>query len=203
MNLNLQRLFSQAYTPEQQAQEDRGASSLEWTQKLRDELPGLYVRHGISHMFDAGCNDCSWSSRFDHTIKYQGGDISLPMVASVWRNYPGLDVILHDVTTDPLPPVDVLFVRDVAIHLNTADKTRMLRNWIDSSIPWLLITHDEYEKQNRDFEYDQESFPLGYVNWRIAPWNFPAPQDQIYEVDRDESGRCMALWHRDQLKDII
>ena len=47
MNLNLQRLFSLAYTPEQQAQEDRGGSSLEWTQKLRDELPDLYARHGI------------------------------------------------------------------------------------------------------------------------------------------------------------
>ena len=203
MNLNLQRLFSLAYTPEQQAKEDRLASSLEWTQKLRDELPALYARHGIHSMFDAGCNDCSWSSRLDHTIDYHGGDISLPMVASVWKNYPDLDVILHDITTDPLPQVDVLFVRDVTIHLNTADKQRVLRNWIDSWIPWLLITHDEYEQQNRDFKYGEEHFPLGWVNWGLAPWNFPAPTDQIYEVDRDESGRCMALWHRNQLKDLV
>jgi hypothetical protein len=203
MNLNLQRLFSLAYTPEQQAKEDRAASSLEWTQKLRDELPQLYARHGIRSMFDAGCNDCSWSSRLENTIDYHGGDISLPMVASVWKNYPDLDVILHDITTDPLPQVDVLFVRDVTIHLNTADKQRVLRNWIDSWVPWLLVTHDEYEQQNRDFKYGEDHFPLGWVNWRLAPWKFPAPTDQIYEVDRDESGRCMALWHRDQLKDLV
>jgi hypothetical protein len=125
------------------------------------------------------------------------------MVASVWKNYPGLDVILHDITTDPLPQVDVLFVRDVAIHLNTADKVCVLRNWLDSGIPWLLITHDEYEQQNRDFEYVEEQFPLGWVNWSLAPWNFPDPVDQIYEIDRNESGRCMALWHRDQLKDLV
>lgn len=203
MNLTLQRLFSLFYTPEQQANEDRGASSLEWTQKLRDELPNLYARHNIRSMFDAGCNDCSWSSRFERTIEYYGGDISLPMVASVWRNFPALNVILHDVTTDPLPVVDVLFVRDVAIHLNNTDKVRMLQNWLNSSIPWLLITHDEHEHKNQDFEYSQEHFPLGCVNWGLAPWNFPKPIDQIYEVNCDESGRCMALWHRDQLKDLI
>lgn len=203
MNLNLQRLFSLAYTPEQQAKEDRLASSLEWTAKLRDELPTLYSRHGIRSMFDAGCNDCSWSSRLEQSIEYHGGDISLPMVASVWRNFPDLDVILHDITTDTLPAVDVLFVRDVTIHLNTSDKVRVLRNWLDSGIPWLLITHDEYEQQNRDFEYGKEDFPLGWVNWSLAPWHFPKPTDQIYEVDRDESGRCMALWHRDQLKDLV
>lgn len=203
MNLKLQRLFSLAYTPEQQAKEDRLASSLEWTQKLRDELPELYARHNIQSMFDAGCNDCSWASRLCQTIEYHGGEISLPMVASVWRNFPMLDVILHDITTDTIPKVDVLFVRDVTIHLNTADKIRVLHNWIDSGIPWLLITHDEYEKENRDFDYDKEHFPLGWVNWELNPWNFPPPTDQIYEVDRDESGRCMALWHRNQILGLL
>jgi hypothetical protein len=203
MNLNLQRLFSLAYTPELQSKENRGASSLEWTQKLRDELPELYARHNIHSMFDAGCNDCSWTSRLAESIEYHGGEISLPMVASVWKNFPGLDVILHDITTDPLPPVDVLFIRDVTIHLNTADKVRVLHNWLDSRIPWLLITHDEYEQENRDFEYGKEDFPLGWVNWSLAPWVFPKPTDQIYEVDQDESGRCMALWHRDQIKDLL
>ena len=203
MNLNLQRLFSLAYTPELQSKENRDASSLEWTQKLRDELPELYARHNIHSMFDAGCNDCSWTSRLAESIEYHGGEISLPMVASVWKNFPGLDVILHDITTDPLPPVDVLFIRDVTIHLNTADKVRVLHNWLDSRIPWLLITHDEYEQENRDFEYGKEDFPLGWVNWSLAPWVFPKPTDQIYEVDQDESGRCMALWHRDQIKDLL
>ena len=203
MNLVLQKLFSLAYLPEQQAREDRLASSINGTQKLRNELPELYARHNIRSMFDAGCNDCSWSSRLEQSIEYHGGDISLPMVASVWQKFPALDVILHDITTDPLPAVDVLFVRDVTIHLNTADKIRVLRNWLDSGIPWLLITHDEYERQNRDFEYGAEHFPLGWVNWSLPPWHFPKPTDQIYEFEQDESGRCMALWHRDQLKDLV
>ena len=203
MNLALQRLFSLSYTPEQQATEDRAGSSLEWTQKLRNELPHLYARHGIRSMFDAGCNDCSWSSRLERSIEYHGGDISLPMVASVWRHYPALDVILHDATTDPLPQVDVLFVRDVTIHLNTRDKMSLLRNWLTSEIPWLFITQDDYEKENQDFEYSKTEFPVSWVNWLLPPWNFPEPIDQIYEADGYEYGRRMALWHRDQLKDLI
>jgi hypothetical protein len=203
MNLNLQKMFSLAYTPEFQATEDRAGSSLEWTQKLRYELPGLYKKYNIKSMFDAGCNDCSWSSRLEHSIEYHGGDISLPMVASVWRNYPDLDVILHDITTDPLPAVDVLFVRDVAIHLNNQDKTALLKNWLHSNIPWLLITQDDYERDNPDVEYDKINFPVAWVNWTKAPWNFSEPTDQIWETNGHEYGRRLALWHRDQIKGLL
>lgn len=203
MNLQLQRLFSLAYTPEQQAREDRAASSIAHTQKLRDELPMLFARHGIVSMFDAGCNDCSWSSRLANTIEYHGGDISLAMVARVWREHPELDVVLHDVTTDALPMVHVLFVRDVAIHLNNQDKLRLLRNWLLSQIPWLMITQDYHETCNRDFDYDKVDFPLGWVNWSLDPWNFPEPMDSIYEFNNNQSGRCMALWHRDQIRGML
>lgn len=203
MNLTLQKMFSLAYTPEHQATEDRAGSSLEWTQKLRNELPGLYKKYNINSMFDAGCNDCSWSSRLESSIEYHGGDISLPMIASVWKNYPKLDVILHDITTDPLPAVDVLFVRDVAIHLNNQDKTALLKNWLHSTIPWLLITQDDYERDNPNVDYDKINFPVACVNWTKAPWNFPDPTDQIWETNGYEYGRRLALWHRNQIKGLI
>jgi len=200
LNFQLQKLFSLAYTPQQQAKENRGASSIEGTQKLRDELPELFSRYGIKSMFDAGCNDCTWASRLESSIDYHGGDISLSMVASVWNTYPHLNVVLHDVTSDPLPDVDVLFVRDVTIHLNNVDKINLLTNWLNSNIPWLLITHDEYETQNQDIDYSQVNFPVVGVNWNLSPWNFPTATARIYEFYKDESGRCMALWHQDQIK---
>lgn len=204
MNTQLQKLFSVLFNPEQQARDiSRGASTPEWTLKLRDELPTLFKQHGIRKMFDGGCNDCSWSRLFDKTaIDYLGGDISLAMIAHVWKTHPEINVILHDVTTDPIPDVDVLFVRDVTIHINNRDRRALLQNWLRSSVPWIMLTHDDHLVENIDFEYNT-GFPFSAVNWQLPPWNFPKPTGQVYEIDYNESGRCMALWHRDQLRDLI
>jgi hypothetical protein len=153
-------------------------------------------------MFDSGCNDCAWASRWEDSILYSGGDISLSMVSEAWNNFPHLDVILHDATTDPFPAVDVIFSRDVAIHLNDGDKKKLINNWLLSGVPWLMITQDETVDENRDFEYD-DRFPLAPVNWCIRPWNFPVPVDRVYEIKNSARGRCMALWHRNQIQGLL
>jgi hypothetical protein len=196
MNNFLKQQMSHYFTPEQQAQdEDRGGSSIEYTAKLRHKLPLLLKKHNIQSMFDAGCNDCSWMSTLIDNLDYYGGDISQPMIIDLQNRHPNLKVSHHDVTTDPLPTVDLLFVKDVTIHLNNADKKKVIQNWLSSGIPWLMITHDEFE-DNLDFN-SEDGFPFAFVNWQREPWNFPTPTDVVHEVD--SAGRCMALWHRDQL----
>jgi hypothetical protein len=118
------------------------------------------------------------------------------MVVDSWKHRSHFDIKLHDVTSDPLPVVDVLFVKDVTIHLNNNDKRKIINNWLDSNIPWIIMTHDEFEINNKDFEYSN-GFPLAQVNWQLDPWNFPLPTECVYEVI--DKGRCMALWHRDQI----
>lgn len=197
MNIELSQQMSHYFTPEQQALDcDRGGSSMEYTTKLRKELLIFFKKHQIQSLFDAGCNDCSWMSTVLDNFEYCGGDISRPLITDLKNRYPQLNVSLHDVTTDPLPWVDVLFVRDVTIHLNYSDKRKVIDNWLSSNIPWLLITHDEFETENTDFSYNGQ-FPFAQVNWELLPWNFPKPTDVIYEIG--SAGRCMALWHRDQI----
>jgi hypothetical protein len=169
------------------------------TQRLRDNIIELFKKHNISSIFDAGCNDCNWMKRVGQFVQYQGGDISLAMVADAWHRHPELDVVLHDVTTDPIPKVDLLFVRDVAIHLNNHDCRQLWLNWYNSSVPWILITHQTYIGQNVDIEYSAEHFPSSGVNWQLPPWNFPVPLDQVTDCDANN----MSLWHRDQFKEIL
>jgi hypothetical protein len=119
------------------------------------------------------------------------------VVEHLQKNNPTLDIVWHDVTTDPLPAVDLLFVRDVAIHLNTADKQRLISNWISSEISWILMTQDDLIV-NSDFEYNPETFPESQVNWMATPWNFPAPTDILLESENGNN-RKLALWHRSQL----
>jgi hypothetical protein len=205
MNTFLQKLFTKFYNIHTvPADEDRGASSIAYTQRLRDRMQDMFIRHGIRSMFDAGCNDCTWVSRLGDSVEYHGGDISLSMIAQVWFKHPGLDVTVHDATTDAFPLVDVLFVRDVAIHLCQNDKWLLLDNWVRSGIPWILITQDPDVKENKDVVYNTEinEFPIAVVNWHLDPWKFPEPADRVYEMS-DDCGRNMSLWHVDQLRDIV
>tara|TARA_B110000503_G_scaffold38328_1_gene62881 strand:- start:707 stop:1309 length:603 start_codon:yes stop_codon:yes gene_type:complete len=200
MNNNLMKTMSVLFTPDQQRVDlDRGGSSAKHIEKLIAELIPLFNKYNIQSMFDAGCNDCRIGIAISPPITYYGGDISAAMVADSWKNRPQFNINLHDATTDSFPNVDLLFVKDVSIHLSYADKLKLCNNWMSSDIPWIMITHDEFEK-NSDFDY-KDGFPFAHVNWEVEPWNFPSPTDVIYEVDN--AGRCMALWHRDQLMELI
>ena len=201
MNPNLQKIFSRLYSPTQTNGNLSGASSVDGTQRLRNNIIELFSLYNIVSIFDAGCNDCNWIKLVSQYVKYQGGDISLAMVADVWRRHPNLDVVLHDITTDPIPQVDLLFVRDVAIHLNNHDRRQLWLNWYRSNVPWILITNQTYVDQNVDIEYSTEHFPFSAVNWQLPPWNFPVPQDQTVDIDINTNN--MSLWHRDQFKEIL
>ena len=205
MNSYLQKLFSIFYSPDQTQNAKSGASSVTDTGDLRIQIENLFKKHNIKSIFDAGCNDCGWMTLvIDSTkVEYHGGDISLAMVADVWRRRPELDVQMHDATTDPFPNVNLLFVRDVAIHLNNQDKRKLFQNWIASGIPWILITHNKeiQNEHNEDFEYDGFNFPHASANWEIEPWNFPPPIDIIWEYGI--GGRAMGLWHQNQLPDML
>jgi hypothetical protein len=215
MNLQLQRFFSMFYnwgisgdpgTPFSNAK--NGASSINGTVNIRQGIANLLAQHNIKSMFDAGCNDCGWMNNLLHGLKidYQGGDISPTLIDYVHKVFPDRAVQVHDVTTDAFPTVDLLFVRDVAIHLNHADKRRLWQNWLDSNIPWILITHspDYSQDFNRDFEYNKNDPFISvnnHVNWTVDPWEFPAPVDQVWEYL--EGGRCLALWNQNQFKGKI
>jgi hypothetical protein len=206
MNLQLQKLFSIIYSPDQTKNSESGASSIADTRNLRIQIENLFKQYNIKSIFDAGCNDCGWMARLqDHvSFEYHGGDISLAMVADVWARCPELDVQMHDVTTDLFPTVDLLFVRDVAIHLNNQDKRKLWQNWIASDIPWILITHNleirEGIELNDDFEYTN-AFPFASANWEMEPWKFLPPTDIIWE--HGINGRAMGMWHQNQFADML
>lgn len=213
MNLYLQKLFSIAYSPDQTRNSESGASSINGTVNIRIQIENLFKQYNIKSIFDAGCNDCGWMARvIDNTkVEYHGGDISLAMVADAWRWHPDLDVQVHDATTDLFPKVDLLFVRDVAIHLNNQDKRKLWQNWVASDIPWILITHsrqgqDDIES-NLDFDYGSTPnfLPFASVNWEREPWNFPPPKDAVSEYNENGQalGKSMGLWHQNQLVDML
>lgn len=202
MNYSLMKRMSVWFNPVQQSKDvSRYGSDPAVCQPLITKIIQLRDQYNIRSMFDAGCNDCSWIMPLTGVFEYKGGDISAAMVADIWSSRPNMDVSLHDATTDPFPPVDMLFVKEVTIHLNNEDKRKLIKNWLDSGIPWILITHDDDYQANEDVDYDQVNFPVVLVNWTLAPWNFPPPKKMLYMFSGP--GRGMALWHRDQIVGLI
>jgi hypothetical protein len=178
--------------------EQRGSSSILGTEHLRSQLPALFEKYNIKSMFDAGANDAAWQAvTLTNMIKYSAGERNPIMVDIAKSSYPNLDIRVHDITVDALPNVDLLFVRDVAIHLNNQSKRKMIQRWKESSIPWILMTQLSYATENVDFEYSQSHFPFAEINWLLSPWSWPAPTESLTEMPGGT--RYMSLWHRDQI----
>ena len=201
MNKDLQKYMNTRYRGSiQPPVEQRGDSSLNVTVELRRNLLAMFNRYNIKSVFDSGCNDSQWGSTFSQRIEYQGGDIAMGLVAEAWCINPDKNIIVHDCTTDLYPKVDCVFIRDVTIHLTTEDQQRFFKNWLDSDIPWLVISHNPGIKVNTDLKYVTETLNARETNWCIAPWNWPLPTDVVLEpVAKTADGRQMGLWHRDQL----
>ena len=203
MNIDLQKLFSLWYTPAKTNNKVDGASSVTGTQQIRANMARLFDTYHVQSIFDAGCNDCHWIQLVVEPHNYLGGDISPEMIQVVKQSYPELNVIVHDVTNDPLPRVDLLLVRDVAIHLNNEHKRALWNNWLNSDIPWILITHSTHDGCvksdkfiNTDVDYTTTEIPFAHVDWEIDPWNFPPPIDIVWEYN--PNGKCLGLWNQNQ-----
>jgi hypothetical protein len=180
----------------------RGSSSIAGTEFLRSQLPRLFDTYQIYSMFDAGAGDCAWQAvTMLHMVQYYAGEGNPNLVNQAKHNFPTLNIRLHDITQDSLPEVDLLFVRDVAIHLDNQQKKSMLNNWLDSKISWLLTTQLDYTTKNNDIDLNNGQFPFAEINWHLPPWNFPTATDQILEMPGGT--RLMCLWHRNQIKELL
>lgn len=181
----------------------RGSSSIAGTEFLVSQLPAFFAKHGIQSIFDAGSNDCAWQIPTLKTfVKYSAGDHNILAVEEAKAICADVDIRQHDVRYDPIPMVDALFMRDVAIHFNNANKSLMIQNWLNSAVPWILMTQNQDAIQNLDFEHQEDEFPFAAINWTRAPWSWPKPVDFVYDL-WPNSLTWMALWHRDQISKII
>lgn len=178
----------------------RGSSSVKGTELLRSQLPKIFRKHNITSMFDAGSNDGVWAQNMCNFVKYSGGDINPDAVQVAKLRNANLDIVVFDILQNAFPQVDLVFVRDVSIHLTNSEKRLLLTNFVNSQVPWLMITHLPDVDDNLDIPAVQD-FVTAKTNWCLPPWNFPEPTDSAHEYA--PGGRCMALWHRNQLLNVL
>lgn len=181
-------------------------SSLAETEALRRTLPALLDANGIRSLLDIPCGDFHWMRTVDLGSRdYVGADIVPEIIAENQRRFgrPKRKFVVLDGAVDPLPLVDLIFCRDLLIHLSLADITRLLRNFVASEPRFLLVTHYCGRRENADIA----SGDFRPVNLCAPPFNFPPPILVINEESRQAEGlfpdRSMALWELSAIRELI
>lgn len=181
-------------------------SELKYTKILRSRLPNLVHDLGIKSILDAPCGDGNWIRQVDFRapIKYLGSDIVPELIevnsekGAFRSKFVSSNYSVMDITKDDLPDVDLWLCRDVLFHLPIEDAIAVLDNFRKSKIDFLLTTTFPFPKSNIDIG------PGGFypINLDIEPFNFPEPMLKIPDFIVPFPPRYLALYHRDQFKNL-
>ncbi len=116
-------IFEQIYRDSVWGQGSGSGSAEAVTRPYRQFLQDFLRRHEIRSVVDLGCGDWQFSRHMDWTgIDYLGLDASETALASARRfERPGVRFRHADVTTDDLPPADLLIAKDVLQHWSRDD----------------------------------------------------------------------------------
>jgi hypothetical protein len=166
-------------------------SSLEATNALRNELPGLLSALGAKLLLDVGCGDFNWMSQIDLPCDYIGVDIVQSLIEENAARYAltSRAFLVADAVTEALPKADFVLCREVLFHLSISDAKSALRNMIATGCSHLVLTSDSETLFNADIE----SGDFRLLNLICRPFNLPTPIRKINDSAVNK-GRFLGVW---------
>jgi SAM-dependent methyltransferase len=177
-------------------------SSLDATEVLREKLPLLFDRFSIKSVFDAPCGDFNWMRAVvdDCPVTYVGADIVGPMIESNQKRYgrAGVNFVHLDITKAAFPKSDLWFCRDCFLHLSLDDVFQTLRRFVDSGIPYALISTHKDKSEPKNFDIVTGDFRR--TDLFASP--FSLPEDVLFRCDDDALSE-MCLWSREQIMESL
>lgn len=179
-------------------------STLVYTTTLRRRLAKLLVDMNVKILLDAPCGDFNWMSHvpFPAGMHYIGADIVPELIATLTAKYadkPEHDFRVIDLVHDPLPSADLWLCRDLLAHLRNADGLGVIRNFVASDIPYLLMKTYDFVAANSDTR------PGGfrYINLRRPPFRLGRPRIRIWDFMAPNPPGFLGLWSRDDIKTVL
>jgi len=173
-------------------------AELRRTVSIRATLPLFVQHHSIRSLLDAPCGDfhrmrhVEWPDGF----RYIGADIVHDLILDNRSKYPGTEFVELNVLSDPLPPVDSWFARDLMIHFPDEAVRTALDQFQRSSIRYLLATTYPNTQHNTDIKYGQ----VRHLNLCAPPFNLPPPFEILREDDDPQTGRVIGAWRRSDIE---
>ncbi len=176
------------------------SSGLARTENLRNELPKIVEKSGITNILDAPCGDFFWMKEVVGSlqVQYTGADIVPSVINENIEKYASDTVkFLHlNLTKDKLPTADLIFSRDFLFHLSYYDIALYFKNILSSEIKIIMTTThiNNGSIENRDIKtggwrwFDLFSPPFNFSN------NF---SEKVIDGGGD---RYMCMWSVEELK---
>ncbi len=201
--MELQRLFEDIYRKNSFGDPDSRSgtgSNLEQTKKIREILPIILEKYGIKSFLDIPCGDFFWMKEIQPQLKkllntYVGGDIVKELIKINNEKY--CDNIFKfsdlELLESSLPQSDLIFCRDLLVHLSYKNILKAMINIKKSESVYLLTTTFP-GRTNRN---------ILNGNWRPIdlqkfPFMFPGPLEIFLEECVECEGRykdkSLALW---------
>jgi hypothetical protein len=176
-------------------------SEMEQTAAIRTLLPWLARELEVKILLDLPCGDFFWMSqvRWLGLESYVGADIVEEVVRKNRIKYgvmrgPTRRFMKLDLIKDRLPEADMILCRDCLVHFAFDDVFRALRNIAASGATYLVTTHFEGDRENRDI-ITGEWRPL---NLERRPFGFPPPLRLINENCTEGGGnyadKSLGIW---------
>jgi hypothetical protein len=179
-------------------------SSLESTETLRVELPGLLRSFGIRRIVDAPCGDMNWMRHLPYEFDlYIGVDIVQDLIERLRTEISSEKFHFQtgNICSDILPAADAIFCRDCFGHLsfeNIRAATRLFKR----SGAAFLITTTFCDKKNEDMS----AGGWRQIDLQNEPFLWPAPMRLIREnapdrEDRWTATKSLGIWTLASLPD--
>lgn len=192
-------IYQQNYWGSEESRSGVGSESLA-TSGYASRLLKLLTHYDLRRVFDAPCGDLNWMVHVIRRgqLQYIGGDISSAVIEDASRTYPDVDLRVFDIISSSFPDADVWHCRDCLFHLPFESIRKTIENYLDSSIPYAMLTSHRSWLLHKNLDVDFGGFRL--LDLERAPLDFPAPVARVrdFAIGRDFP-RYVGLWRRDQI----
>lgn len=164
-----------------------GGSTVAACSELIEGLPKIFKKLNIKTFLDCACGDMNWMGLVDFTgVKYVGVDIVDKLIEQNRINHPGKEFFVVDFTATPFVEYDMVFCKDVFIHLKEEKIWKALHNIASSGSKYLAISNGG-KGLNQNVETEGFDYRPNY--FQSEPFNFPEPDEtigniSIWEIDR-------------------
>ncbi|MFY0672432.1 MAG: class I SAM-dependent methyltransferase [Bacteroidia bacterium] len=174
-------------------------STLEATNNIREWLPKFISENKIENLIDLGCGDFNWMKEVKLDANYFGFDIVEHVIKENTNLYENRDrrFGVLDGVNEPLPnlPRSAILCREVLFHLSFEDGKKLLKNCLDSSPRYLLLTSNPTIKVNKDIR----SGEFRRVNLEVEPYNLGKPINLIVDSNTVSENRQLCVWKVNQI----
>jgi len=174
-------------------------SSIEQTHEIARLIPELIFNLKIKTILDLPCGDLEWMSNVNlGDAKYLGADVAPALILQLQTRFPDRNFQRINVVKDSIPKVDLIFCRDLFVHLSNRAIRSSIKNIKDSGSLYLATTTFSNRLKNQDLPFLSRSVAWRTINLELSPFNFSPPvqliNEKCTESNGDYSDKSIGIW---------